>query len=145
MPAYLRDGTAKTILHVPHRDRSCRSNTVFRPVTVYWHRANQSQRCQVPSRVVSGVLILKPLVWLQLEKDPLGKAETEPRSAALETDTLPQGQWGSWLVRNTTVFVMSKNVVEVLYQAAVLHQFSRVCYLIKRPKHSQNTRHQWLP
>ena len=29
---------------LPHWDRSCRSNFLPHPVTVYWHRANQSQR-----------------------------------------------------------------------------------------------------
>ena len=28
---------------LPHRDRSCRSNFPSHPVTVYWHRADQSQ------------------------------------------------------------------------------------------------------
>ena len=28
---------------LPHWDRSCRPNFLFHPVTVYWHRANQSQ------------------------------------------------------------------------------------------------------
>ena len=29
---------------LPHWDRSCRSNFPSHPVTVYWHRADQSQR-----------------------------------------------------------------------------------------------------
>ena len=47
---------------LPHWDRSCRSNVLPHPVTVYWHRADQA-----PGRVP----IFKSLVWLDPEKIPV--------------------------------------------------------------------------
>ena len=35
-------------------------------------------KCQVPGRVATGTLILKSLVWLNLEKAPLGKGDLIP-------------------------------------------------------------------
>ena len=69
---------------LPHWDRSWRSNLLSDPVTVLWHRTNQSQRwsCnarrQPPGRVVTGVPISKSLVCLDLEKDPWRKRESNP-------------------------------------------------------------------
>ena len=42
MRVYLRGGSAQTILRAATL-RSCRSNFPSHPVTVYWHRANQSK------------------------------------------------------------------------------------------------------
>ena len=53
---------------LPHWDRSCRSNFLPHPVTVYWHRADQSQRWPYNSR---------RLVWLDPEKIP-SQAGFEP-------------------------------------------------------------------
>ena len=39
---------------LPHWDRSCRSNFPPHPVTVYWHRADQSQRCPYNARRLAG-------------------------------------------------------------------------------------------
>ena len=39
----LRDGSAQTIYVLPHWDRSCRSNFLPHPVTLYWQRADQSE------------------------------------------------------------------------------------------------------
>ena len=39
---------------LPHWDRSCRSNLPSHPVTVYWHRANQSQRWPYNARRLAG-------------------------------------------------------------------------------------------
>ena len=43
---------------LPHWDRSCKSNFLSHPVTVYWHWTNQSQQWpiqhQVPGRVATG-------------------------------------------------------------------------------------------
>ena len=39
---------------LPHWDRSCRSNFPSHPVTVYWHRANQSQRWPYNTRRLAG-------------------------------------------------------------------------------------------
>ena len=39
---------------LPHWDRSCRSNFLPHPVTVYWHRADQSQRWPYNARRLAG-------------------------------------------------------------------------------------------
>ena len=39
---------------LPHWDRSCRSNFPSHPVTVYWHRADQSQRWPYDTRRLAG-------------------------------------------------------------------------------------------
>ena len=39
---------------LPHWDRSCRSNFPSHPVTVYWHRADQSQRWPYNARRLGG-------------------------------------------------------------------------------------------
>ena len=39
---------------LPHWDRSCRSNFLLHPVTVYWHRADQSQRWPCNARRLAG-------------------------------------------------------------------------------------------
>ena len=39
---------------LPHWDRSCRSNCPSHPVTVYWHRADQSQRWYYIARRLAG-------------------------------------------------------------------------------------------
>ena len=54
MPVYLRDGSAQTIYVLPHWDRSCRSNFLSHPVTVYWHRADQSQCWPYNARRLAG-------------------------------------------------------------------------------------------
>ena len=39
---------------LPHWDRSCRSDFLPHPVTVYWHRADQSQRWPSNARRLAG-------------------------------------------------------------------------------------------
>ena len=39
---------------LPHWDRRCRSNVLPHPVTVYWHRANQSQCLPYNARRLAG-------------------------------------------------------------------------------------------
>ena len=39
---------------LPHWDRSCRSNFPSHPVTVYWHRANQSKHWPCNARHLAG-------------------------------------------------------------------------------------------
>ena len=39
---------------LPHWDRSCTSNFPSHPVTVYWHRADQSQRWPYNARCLAG-------------------------------------------------------------------------------------------
>ena len=39
---------------LPHWDRSCRSNVLPHPVTVYWHRADQSQYWPCNARLLAG-------------------------------------------------------------------------------------------
>ena len=43
---------------------------------------------QAPDRVATRAAILKSLVWLDLEKSPRCKRESNPRSTALKGDTL---------------------------------------------------------
>ena len=105
---YLRDRYAWTIIHaagpchteigvadlfrqlygLPHWDRSCWSNFLSHPVTVYWHQTNQSQswpyKRQAPGRIATGVPVFKSLVWLDLEESLQRKWESNPRSAALK-------------------------------------------------------------
>ena len=57
---------------LPHSDKSCRSNFPSHPVTVYWHRANQSQHWPYYTRRLAGLPIFKSLVWLDREQNPGG-------------------------------------------------------------------------
>ena len=72
---------------LPHWDRNWRENFLSHPVTVYWHWAGQSQcrpcKGQASGRVVSGVPMFKSLVWLELEKDPCWKQESNPNLSLL--------------------------------------------------------------
>ena len=45
-------GLLRQLYELLHWDRSCRSNCVPHPVTVYWHQANQPQRYRVADRTV---------------------------------------------------------------------------------------------
>ena len=77
---------------LPCWDRSCRSNSLPHPVTVYWHRADQvpalTLQHQVPSRVATGVPILKSLVWLDLEKSrPKRESNSGPSAFGVDTFT----------------------------------------------------------
>ena len=80
---------------LPHWDRSCRSNFPSHPVTVYWHRANQSQHWPYNARRQAGyshwsanfeVTGMTPT----LEKSRR-KRESNPGSSALEADALTTG------------------------------------------------------
>ena len=84
-------------LHVlPHWDRSCRSKFLSHPVTVYWHRANQSQHWSCNARQCRhwrNNFKVTGSTWH-------GKWCTitewmEPKSDALKTDALQLGQQGS--------------------------------------------------
>ena len=89
MPRYLRDWSAQFCV-LPHWDRSCTSNFLFHPVTVYWHRASQSQHWTYHARrnrVVIGVPIYKSLVRLDLEEDPGQKWESNPGLPLSRQDT----------------------------------------------------------
>ena len=50
---YLRNGSAQFYV-LPHWDRSCRSNFLPHPVTVYWHWADQSQCWSYNTRHLAG-------------------------------------------------------------------------------------------
>ena len=97
MLIYLRDRSPLTILHAATLriwDRSCGSNFPSHPVTVYWHRADQSQHWPYNARVATWVPVLKSLVWLDPEKS-WRKRESNPRSSALKANALttrPMGQ-----------------------------------------------------
>ena len=47
-------GLLRQFYVLPHWDRSCRSNFPSHPVTVYWHRADQSQRWPYNARRLTG-------------------------------------------------------------------------------------------
>ena len=47
-------GRIRQFYVLPHWDRSCRSNFPSHPVTVYWHRASQSQRWPCNARRLAG-------------------------------------------------------------------------------------------
>ena len=71
---------------LPHWDRSCRSNFLPHPVTVYWHQADQSQ-CW-PYRVATGVPLCNlTLVWLDPEKIP-AQAGLKPGIFRFQADAL---------------------------------------------------------
>ena len=86
MLVYLRDGSAQFYV-LPHWDRSYRSNFLPHPVTVHWHWADQSELCQVPGRVATGVPIFKSRVWLEPEKS-CRKQDSSTGSSALKADFL---------------------------------------------------------
>ena len=47
-------GLLRHLYVLPHWDRSCRSNFPSHPVTVYWHRVNQSQHWPYNARRLAG-------------------------------------------------------------------------------------------
>ena len=76
---------------LPHWDRSCRSNVLPHPVTVYWHQANQSQCWPYNARRLAG----KPLECQCLSdwydstpKNSWRKRDSNPGPSALEADAL---------------------------------------------------------
>ena len=80
---------------LPHWDRSCRSNFLSHPVTVYWHLADQSQCWPYNARRLAG----EPLECQFLShwydstpKKSWRKWDSNPGSSALEADALPLGQ-----------------------------------------------------
>ena len=75
---------------LPRWDRSCKSNFLPQPVTVIPGQpvpALTPQR-QAPGGVATEVSIFKSLAWLDSEKSPLRKRESNPGSSALEVDAL---------------------------------------------------------
>ena len=77
---------------LPHWDRSCRSNFLPHPVTVYKHRADQSQHRPynyrlAPGRVATVVPIFKSMIWLDPKKSR-HKRDSNPGSSAPEVDAL---------------------------------------------------------
>ena len=90
MLVYLTDGSAQFYV-LPHWDRRCRSNFLPHPVTVYWHRVDQSQRWPYNARRLAG----QPLEcqfsshWYNLIlKKFQHKPDSNPRSSTLEADVL---------------------------------------------------------
>ena len=83
-------GLLSQVYVLVHRDRSCKPSFVARLVTVYWHRADQSQ---APGREATGVPIFKSLVWLYLEKNP---RESNPGMLLSKQTPLAPGQRGGF-------------------------------------------------
>ena len=86
---------------LPHWHKSCRSNFLPQPVTVYRHWANQSQHWPHNARR----LARKPLErqfsshWYDLtQKKSRRKRDSKPRSSALAADTLTTRptRWCKW-------------------------------------------------
>ena len=76
---------------LPHWDRSCRSNVLPHPVTVYWHRADQSQCWPYNARRLAG----QPLEcqfwshWYDsTPKKSRRKRDSNPGPSTLEADAL---------------------------------------------------------
>ena len=96
MLVYLRDGSAQFYV-LPHWDRSCRSNFLSHPVTVYWHQADQSQRWPYNARRLAGYPLECQFLshWYDsTPKKSRRKRDSNPESSALEEDTLPLRQRG---------------------------------------------------
>ena len=49
-----RNGSDFKIVHAATLERSCRSNLLFQPITVYWHQANQSLHQLYAARCLAG-------------------------------------------------------------------------------------------
>ena len=82
---------------LPHWDRSCRSNFLPHPVTVYWHRADQSQRWPYNARRLAGLPLECQFLSHWYDSTPKKsrcKRDSNPGSSALEADALPLGQRG---------------------------------------------------
>ena len=82
MLVHPRDDLLRQLDVLSHWDRSCRPNLPCHPVTVYWHRTNQSQRWPNNARRLAvsvrdtGVTIFKSLVWPDPEKSPWQKRKS---------------------------------------------------------------------
>ena len=87
----LRDGSAQTIYVLPHWDRSCRSNFPSHTLTVYWHRADQSQRWSCNARRLVGQP-LEGQFWSHwydsIPEKSRRKRDSNPGSSALEADAI---------------------------------------------------------
>ena len=84
---------------LPHWERSCRSNFLPHPVTVYWHRADQSQRWPYNARRLAGLPLECQFFshWYDsTQKKSRRKRDLNPGSSALEADALttrPMRRW----------------------------------------------------
>ena len=92
---------------LPHWDRSCRSNVLPHPVTVYWHRSDQSQCWPYNARCLAGWPL--ECQFLSHWYDSTGKKSWRKRdsnlgSSALEADALPLGQRGGQEFKDRGVY-----------------------------------------
>ena len=89
-------------LHVmPHWDRSCRSNFQPRPVTVYWHRADQSQHWPYNARCLAGCPLecqFQSHWYDSNQTKSWRRQDLKPRSSALEADTSTTRPTRRWLL-----------------------------------------------
>ena len=79
---------------LPHWDRSCRSNFPSHPVTVYWHRADQSQYWPYNARRLAGVATGVPMFKSLDPEKSRRKRDSNPGPSALEAGASPLGQRG---------------------------------------------------
>ena len=75
---------------LPHWDKSCRSNFLSYPVTIYW-QPSQTLECQAPGKVATEAPVVKSLVWLNPKNDPWRKWESNP-ALPLSKQTFPRDQ-----------------------------------------------------
>ena len=82
---------------LPHWDRSCRSNFPSHPVTVYWHRVDQSQHWPYNTRHLAGLPLECQCLNHRYDSTPKKsqrKWDSNPGPSTLEADALPLGQPG---------------------------------------------------
>ena len=82
---------------LPHWGRCCRSNVLPHPVTVYWHRADQSQCWPYNARRLAGQPLECQFLSHWYDSTPTKfrrKQDSNLGSSTLEADALPRGQRG---------------------------------------------------
>ena len=129
---------------LPHWDRSCRSNFLPHPVTVYWHRADQSQRWPYNARRLAGLPLECQFLshWYDLTpKKSHHKWDSNPGSSALEADALPLGQQGGigqghpqFLdILQHSMPTHKKFLVILLHTTTTHKNFWPFCYTVRPP------------
>ena len=82
---------------LPHWDRSCKPNFPSHPVTVFWHRADQSQCWPYNARRLAGQPLECQFLSHWYDSTPKKSRrnwDSNPGSSALEAGALPLGQRG---------------------------------------------------
>ena len=90
MQVYPGDGSAQTTVRAETR-RSCRSNLLFRAVTIHWHQANQPKHWPCNARHLAGQLLEYQVSKSQLRLDR-GNRGSICVSVTLKVDALLRAQ-----------------------------------------------------